>query len=98
MKIDDNFIFVASEVSSFEIRPQIVDPPETAALAATEETGGSRERSPAAFAVGFDQGDLPMVPSASSSCSALVSEEVVVGLLWREEREEIEKVGGGRWA
>ena len=54
MKIDDNFIFVAGEVSSFEIRPQIVDPPETAALAATEETGGSRERSPASFAVFAD--------------------------------------------
>lgn len=40
-----------------------------------------------------------MVPSSCScSCSALVSEEVVVRLLWREEREEIEKVGGGRWA
>ena len=40
-----------------------------------------------------------MVPSSCScSCSALVSEEVVVRLLWREEREEMEKVGGGRWA
>lgn len=61
MKIDDNFIFVAGEVSSFEIRPEIVNPPETAALAATEETGGSRERSPAAFAVGFDVRDESLV-------------------------------------
>lgn len=38
-----------------------------------------------------------MVPSASSSCSALVSEEVVVGLLWREERGESRDREGWRW-
>ena len=51
MKFDDEFIFFFSEIAAFEVRTEIVDPPETAALAASEKAGGFGERAPAAFAV-----------------------------------------------
>lgn len=57
MEFDDKVVFVESEIASLEIRAEIVDPPETAAFAAPEKTGGSRKRTPTTFAVGFDVRD-----------------------------------------
>nr|GMC83463.1 hypothetical protein BHM03_00060017 [Ipomoea batatas] len=54
VKFDNKLIFFLGEVSALEVRAQVVDPPETAALAAAEETGGLGEGAPATFAVGSD--------------------------------------------
>nr|GMC78325.1 hypothetical protein BHM03_00060017 [Ipomoea batatas] len=54
VKFDNKLIFFLGEVSALEIRAQVVDPPETAALAAAEESGGFGEGAPATFAVGSD--------------------------------------------
>lgn len=51
MEFDDEFIFFFGEVATFEVRTEVVDPPETATLAAPEETGGFGERAPAPFTV-----------------------------------------------
>lgn len=61
MKLDDKFIFIMCEVSSFEIRSEIVNPPETTAFTATEEISGSRKRSPATFTVRLDIRDKSLV-------------------------------------
>lgn len=57
MEFDDEIIFFEGEVSSLEIRAEIVNPPKTAAFAAAEKTGGSWKRAPTAFAVRFDVRD-----------------------------------------
>ena len=38
MKVDDEFIFFFSEVSSLEIRPKVVYPPQSTALATSKQT------------------------------------------------------------
>lgn len=77
MKFDNKLIFFLGEVSAFEIRAQVVDPPETAALAAAEESGGLGEGAPATFAVGSDVSDKPFVfffsPSALVGVSFLTA-------------------------
>lgn len=52
MEFDDEFIFIFSEIASFEVRPQVINPPEAATLATAEEAGGLWKRPPASFAVG----------------------------------------------
>ena len=52
MELDDELIFLFSEISPLEVRPEVVDPPEAAALAAAEESGGLWQRSPAPLPVG----------------------------------------------
>nr|GMC87507.1 hypothetical protein BHM03_00060017 [Ipomoea batatas] len=77
VKFDNKLIFFLGEVSAFEIRAQVVDPPETAALAAAEESGGLGEGAPATFAVGSDVSDKPFVfffsPSALVGVSFLTA-------------------------
>lgn len=54
MEVDDETVFFVGEAASFEVRSEVIDPPETAALAATEKSGGFRKGSPATFAVSID--------------------------------------------
>ena len=61
MEFDDELIFVLSEIASLEVRPQVIDPPETAALSAAEEAGGLGQRPPAALPVSSDGRDQPIV-------------------------------------
>lgn len=61
METDDELIFLRSEITTFKIRPEIVNPPEPATLAAAIQTGGFRERSPGAFSMGVDVGDETLV-------------------------------------
>ncbi|MFS7978399.1 hypothetical protein Hanom_Chr10g00915051 [Helianthus anomalus] len=51
MEFNYEFIFFFGEVATFEVRAEVIDPPETAALAAAEESGGLRKGPPAAFTV-----------------------------------------------
>lgn len=37
MKLDDELVLIFSEIPAFEIGPEVVDPPEAAALAASEK-------------------------------------------------------------
>ena len=54
MKFDDEVIFKWSEIATFKIRAEIIDPSKAATLAASEEASGLREGAPAALAVSFD--------------------------------------------
>jgi len=51
VEFDDELIFFFGEIAALEIRAEVVDPAETAALAAAEKAGSFGERAPAAFAV-----------------------------------------------
>jgi len=51
VEFDDEFILFFREIPTFEVRAEVVDPSETAALAAAEKAGGFGERAPAAFTV-----------------------------------------------
>lgn len=57
MEFDDEVIFFEGEITSLEIRPKIVNPPESAAFATPLKTSGSRERTPTTFTVSFDVRD-----------------------------------------
>jgi len=61
MELDDELILFLGEVAALQVRPQVIDPPEAAALAATEEARRLRERPPAALAVGPDVRDEPLI-------------------------------------
>ena len=61
MKLDDQLILLLGEVAALEVRPEVVDPPEAAALATAEEAGGLGQRSPATFAVRLDVGNEPVI-------------------------------------
>lgn len=61
VKLDDEFVFLLSEVTSFEIRPKIVDPSKTAALATSEQTCSLRKGTPTSFSMGFDVGDEALI-------------------------------------
>lgn len=61
MEFDDELIFFLSKVSSLQVRPQVIDPPEAAALPAAEEPGGLRQRPPAPLAVGPDVSYEPII-------------------------------------
>lgn len=39
MKLDDELIFLLSEVPSLEIRAEVIDPTETTTLSTTEQSG-----------------------------------------------------------
>lgn len=51
VQFDDDLILFFGEVAPLEVRPQVIDPPEAAALATAEEARGLRERPPATLAV-----------------------------------------------
>ena len=57
MEFDDELIFLFSEITSLEVRPQVIDPPEAAALSAAEKAGGLGQRPPAALPMGPDVRD-----------------------------------------
>lgn len=39
MEFDNKFIFFLGEVSTFEVRPQVIDPPKTTTFATTKKAG-----------------------------------------------------------
>ena len=43
MEFDDELVFFFGKVTSFKVGAEVVDPPETAALAAPEKAGGFGE-------------------------------------------------------
>lgn len=43
MKFDDEFIFFFCKVATFEVRPQVIDPPKAATLAAAEKASSLRK-------------------------------------------------------
>ena len=61
MQLDDEVVLVGGEVAALEVWAEVVDPPEAAALAAAQQARRLGERPPAAFAVGLDVGDEPLV-------------------------------------
>lgn len=61
MELDYELVLFLGEVSTLKVRPEIVDPPETAAFATPKKAGGFGERSPAAFAMCFNVSYEPLV-------------------------------------
>lgn len=61
MEADDEVVFLVGEVASLQIRAEVIDPTEPAALATSKQTGSFGERPPAAFAVGLDVADEAVV-------------------------------------
>lgn len=61
MELDDELVFFLGEVSTLKVRPEIVDPPETAAFSTPKKSGGFGERSPAAFSMSFNVSYEPLV-------------------------------------
>lgn len=51
MKLNDKFIFFFSKITTLEIRTKIVYPSESATLAASKQSCGFGERTPATFAM-----------------------------------------------
>lgn len=52
MQMDNELFFLRGEGAAFEIRPEIVNPPETATLAAALQAGIPRHLTPTPLAVG----------------------------------------------
>lgn len=61
MQLDDELILLLGEIAALEIGPEVVDPPEAAALATSEQPGGFRQGPPAPLAVRPDVRDQPIV-------------------------------------
>lgn len=61
MELDDEVVFFGGKIATLEIGTEVVYPPEPAALATSKQTCSFGERSPAAFAMGFDVGDELLV-------------------------------------
>lgn len=61
MELDDELVLFLGEVSTLKVRPEIVDPAETAAFATPEKAGSFGERPPAAFAMSFNVSYEPLV-------------------------------------
>jgi len=61
VELDDELVLLLREVAALEVGPEVVDPPEAAALAAAEQAGGLGQRSPAPLAVRLDVRDEPVV-------------------------------------
>lgn len=61
MKINDESILLFGEVTTLEAGPEIVDPPETTTLTASEETSHLREGAPTTFAVDLDVLDEALI-------------------------------------
>ena len=61
MELDDEVVFFLGEVAPLEVRAQVVDPPQPAALPAALQPRRIGKRPPAALAVGLDVGDEPLV-------------------------------------
>lgn len=61
MEIDDEPLLRLTEQASLEVRPQVVRPPEPAALTAPEQPRELGDRAPAAMAIGEDEVDELLV-------------------------------------
>ncbi|KAL6007937.1 hypothetical protein ACLOJK_033442 [Asimina triloba] len=61
MEVDNQLLLCISQEASFEIRPEVVGPPQPAALAAAKEAGELGNSSPAALAIGEDEVDELLV-------------------------------------
>lgn len=61
VEFDDELIFLLGEISTFEVGAEIVDPPETATLTATEKTSGFWERAPASLTVSSNISYQPLI-------------------------------------
>ena len=61
MELDDELVFLLCEVAPLEVRAQVVDPPQPAALPAAQQPRCLRKRPPAALAVGLDVSDEALV-------------------------------------
>lgn len=61
MELDDELVLFLGEVSTLKVRPEIVDPTETATFAAPKKSSGFGKRSPAAFAMSFNVSYEPLV-------------------------------------
>jgi len=61
VELDDELVLVLGEIAALEIRPEVVDPAEAAALAASQQAGSLGEGPPAAFAVKADVSDEALV-------------------------------------
>lgn len=61
MELNDDLIFIFSEIPSFKIRAKIVNPSQATTLATAEEASGLRKGPPAALAVRFDIGDKTII-------------------------------------
>jgi hypothetical protein len=54
VELDDELVLLLREVAALEVGPQVVDPPEAAALAAAHKSGGLGKGAPAPLAVRLD--------------------------------------------
>ena len=61
MEADDEGLLVGGEVAALDVRAEVVDPAEAAALAAAEQPGLPRQRAPVGVAVLPDVGRQPLV-------------------------------------
>ncbi|URD71977.1 hypothetical protein MUK42_34120, partial [Musa troglodytarum] len=61
VELDDELVLLLREVAALEVGAEVVDPAESAALAAAEEAGGLGQRAPAPLPVSSDVGDEPVV-------------------------------------
>jgi hypothetical protein len=61
VELDDELVLLLREVAALEVGPEVVDPPEAAALAAAEQAGGLGQRAPATLAVRLDVRDESVV-------------------------------------
>ena len=61
VELDDELVLLLREVAALEVGPEVVDPPEAAALAAAEQAGGLGQRAPAPLAVRLDVRHEPVV-------------------------------------
>jgi hypothetical protein len=58
---DDEVLLVVGEVAALDVGPEVVEPPEPAALAAPPQAGALRHVPPAAFAMGLHVGGQHLV-------------------------------------
>jgi hypothetical protein len=61
VQLDDEVVLVGGEVAALEVRAEVVDPAQAAALAAAQQARRPGQRAPAPFAVRADVGHQPLV-------------------------------------
>jgi hypothetical protein len=61
VEADDAVLLVGGEVAPLDVRAEVVDPAQAAALAAAEQTGVLGQRAPVGVAVLLDVGHQPLV-------------------------------------
>jgi hypothetical protein len=61
VELDDGLVLLLREVAALEVRPEVVDPPQAAALAAAGQAGGLGQGAPAPLSVRLDVGNETVV-------------------------------------